>query len=39
VEAGVMHGRVAIPDPARFGIAPGTAAALAAVVEEMKIRL
>ena len=39
VEAGVMHGCVAIPDPGRFGIAPGAAAALAAVVEEMKIRL
>jgi len=39
VEAGVMHGWVVIPDPGKFGIMPGTAAALAAVVEEMKIRL
>ena len=39
VEAGVMHGCVAVPDPAGFGIASGTAAALAAVVEEMRIRL
>ena len=39
VGAGVMHGCVAIPDPGKFGIMPGTAAALAAVVEEMKIRL
>jgi protein lysine acetyltransferase len=38
-QAGVMHGCVAIPDPGKFGIMPGTAAALAAVVEEMKIRL
>jgi hypothetical protein len=34
-----MHGCAAIPDPGRFGIMPGTAAALAAVVEEMKIRV
>ena len=39
VQAGVMHGCVAVPDPGKFGIMPGTAAALAAVVEEMKIRL
>ncbi len=39
VEAGVMHGCVTFPDPGKFGIMPGTAAALAAVVEEMKIRL
>ena len=39
VEAGVMHGCVVIPDPGKFGIMPGTAAALAAAVEEMKIRL
>ena len=38
-EAGVMHGCLAIPDPGKFGITPGTAAALAAVVDEMKIRL
>ncbi len=38
VEAGVMHGCVVIPDPGEFGIMPGTAAALAAVVEEMKLR-
>lgn len=38
-EAGVMHGYVTVPDPGKFGITPGTAAALAAVVDEMKIRL
>lgn len=37
-EYGVMHGSVVVPDPGKFGIAPGTAAALAAVVDEMKIR-
>jgi len=37
-EAGVMHGSVAVPDPGRFGITPGTAAALAAAVDEMKIQ-
>ncbi len=37
-EAGVMHGSVAVPDPGKFGITPGTAAALAALVDEMKIR-
>jgi len=37
-EYGVMHGSVVVPDPGKFGIAPGTAAALAAVMEEMKIR-
>ena len=37
-EAGVAHGLVAVPDPGKFGITPGTAAALAAVVDEMKIR-
>ena len=37
--AGVVHGYVAVPDPGKFGITPSTAAALAAVVEEMKIRL
>jgi protein lysine acetyltransferase len=37
--AGVMYGYVAVPDPGKFGITPGTAAALAAVVDEMKIRL
>jgi protein lysine acetyltransferase len=39
VQAGVMHGSAAVPDPGKFGITPGTAAALAAVVDEMKIRL
>ncbi len=34
-----MHGYVAVPDPGKFGITPSTAAALAAVVDEMKIRL
>jgi protein lysine acetyltransferase len=38
-QAGVVHGDAAVPDPGQFGIAPGTAAALAAVVDEMKIRL
>ena len=33
------HGYVAVPDPGKFGITPSTAAALAAVVDEMKIRL
>ena len=37
-EYGVMHGFVAVPDPGKFGIMPGTAAALATVVDEMKIR-
>ena len=37
-EAGVMHGSVAVPAPGKFGITPGTAAALAAVVDQMKIR-
>jgi protein lysine acetyltransferase len=37
-EAGVMHGSFAVPDPGTFGITPGTAAALAAVVDQMKIR-
>jgi len=37
-EAGVMHGSVAVPDPGRFGITPGTAAALAAAVDEMRIQ-
>ena len=37
-EYGVMHGSVVVPDPGKFGILPGTAAALAAVVDEMKIR-
>ena len=37
-EAGVAHGLVAVPDPGKFGITPGTAAALTAVVDEMKIR-
>jgi protein lysine acetyltransferase len=37
-EAGVVHGLVAVPDPGTFGITPGTAAALAAVVDQLKIR-
>jgi len=37
-EAGVKHGLVAVPDPGMFGITPGTAAALAAIVENMNIR-
>jgi hypothetical protein len=36
---GVVHGYAAVPDPGKFGITPGTAAALAAVVDELKIRL
>jgi protein lysine acetyltransferase len=38
-QAGVVHGYAAVPDPGKFGIMPGTAAALAAIVDEMKIRL
>ena len=38
-QAGVVHGYAAVPDPGQFGITPGTAAALAAVVDEMKIQL
>jgi protein lysine acetyltransferase len=37
--AGVVHGDAAVPDPGTFGITPGTAAALAAVVDELNIRL
>ena len=37
-EAGVKHGSVAVPDPGTFGITPGTAAALAAIVDDMNIR-
>jgi protein lysine acetyltransferase len=37
-EAGVKHGLVAVPDPGTFGITPGTAAALAAVVDDLNIR-
>ena len=37
-EAGVKHGCVAVPDPGTFGITPGTAAALAAIVDDMNIR-
>ncbi|HXZ74462.1 MAG TPA: cyclic nucleotide-binding domain-containing protein [Streptosporangiaceae bacterium] len=37
-EAGVMHGLVAVPDPGMFGITPGTAAALAAAADEMRIQ-
>ena len=39
VRAGVVHGYAAVPDPGKFRITPGTAAALAAVVDEMNIRL
>ncbi|HYB19173.1 MAG TPA: GNAT family N-acetyltransferase [Streptosporangiaceae bacterium] len=38
-QAGVVHGYATVPDPGQFGITPGTAAALAAVVDEMKIQL
>jgi protein lysine acetyltransferase len=38
-QAGVVHGYAAVPDPGKFGITPGTAAALAAVVDELDIRL
>ena len=38
-QAGVVHGYAAVPDPGQFGITPGTAAALAVVVDEMKIQL
>jgi protein lysine acetyltransferase len=38
-QAGVVHGYAAVPDPGTFGITPGTAAALAAVVDELNIRL
>ena len=38
-QAGVVHGYAAVPDPGTFGVTPGTAAALAAVVDELKIRL
>jgi len=38
-EAGVVHGCAVVPDPGEFGITPGTAAALAAVVDEMTIGL
>jgi hypothetical protein len=34
-----VHGRAVVPDPGEFGITPGTAAALAAVVDEMTIGL
>jgi len=37
-EAGVKHGLAAVPDPGTFGITPGTAAALAAIVDDMNIR-
>ena len=37
-EAGVKHGLVTVPDPGTFGITPGTAAALAAIVDDMNIR-
>ena len=38
-EAGVVHGCAVVPDPGEFGITPGTAAALAAVVDELTIGL
>jgi protein lysine acetyltransferase len=38
-EAGVVHGHAAVPDPGKFGIPPGTAAVLAAAVDELKIQL
>jgi len=38
-QAGVVHGYAAVPDPGKFRVTPGTAAALAAVVDEMNIRL
>ena len=38
-QAGVVHGYATVPDACKFGITPGTAAALAAVVGELKIRL
>jgi len=37
--AGVVHGYAAVPDPGTFGITPGTASALAAVVDELDIWL
>ena len=37
--AGVVHGHAAVPDPGTFGITPGTAAALAAAVDELNIQL
>jgi protein lysine acetyltransferase len=37
--AGVAHGCATVPDPGKFGITPGTAAALAAIVDELKIQL
>jgi protein lysine acetyltransferase len=36
--AGVVRGYAAAPDPGKFGITPGTAAALATVVDELKIQ-
>jgi protein lysine acetyltransferase len=38
-QAGVVHGHAAVPDPGQFGIMPDTAAALAAIVDEMNIHL
>jgi hypothetical protein len=38
-EAGVVHGCAVVPDPGEFGLTPGAAAALAAIVDEMTIRL
>ena len=38
-QAGVVHGYAAVPDPGKFGITSGTAAALAAVADEVNIRL
>ena len=37
-QGGVVHGVAAVPDPGTFGITPGTAAALGAAVDAMKIR-
>jgi hypothetical protein len=38
-EAGIGHGHAAVPDPGKFGITPGMVAALAAVVDELKLQL
>jgi len=35
----VIHGVFKVPDPGRFGITPGTAAALGAIVDTLAIRL
>ena len=36
-QGGIVHGVAAVPDPGTFGITPGTAAALGAAVDQMKI--